>query len=65
MWKKVGNYSLNFHYQPRRAAAHLKLEDGSGVVMHHLTMEELHALGHLLREETKTCREEYQWQTEV
>jgi hypothetical protein len=51
MWKKVDNYSLNFHNQPRRAAIHLKLEDGSDAVMHHLTVEELHVLGHLLREE--------------
>ena len=51
MWKKVDDYSLNFHNRPRRAAIHLKLEDGSEAVMHHLTVEGLHVLGHLLRTE--------------
>ncbi|AHF00212.1 hypothetical protein [Thioalkalivibrio paradoxus] len=51
MWKKVDDYSLNFHNQPRRAAVHLKLDDGTKAVMHHLTIQELHALGDLLRAE--------------
>ena len=51
MWKKVENYSLNFHNQPRRTAIHLKLVDGSDAVMDHLTIDEFNALGTLLREE--------------
>lgn len=53
MWKKVENYSLNFHNKPRRTAIHLKLADGSDAVMDHLTMEELNTLGTLLREEAQ------------
>lgn len=52
MWKKVENYSLNFHSKPRRTAIHLKLADGSDAVMDHLSVEELNALGTLLREES-------------
>ena len=52
MWKKVDNYALNFHNKPRRTAIHLQLEDGSEAVMDHLSIEELHTLGTLLREES-------------
>jgi len=51
MWKQVENYSLNFHNHPRRTAIHLKLADGSEAIMDHLTIEELNALGTMLREE--------------
>lgn len=51
MWKKIENYSLNFHNKPRRAAIHLKLADGSDAIMDHLSIEEFSALGTLLREE--------------
>jgi len=51
MWKKIENYSLNFHNKPRRAAIHLKLADGTDAVMDHLSIEEFSALGTLLREE--------------
>lgn len=53
MWKKVDNYSLNFHNKPRRTAIHLKLADGSDAVMDHLSIEELNTLGTLLREEAQ------------
>ena len=53
MWKKVENYSLNYHHKPRRNAIHLKLDDGSDAVMDHLTTEELNTLGRLLREEAQ------------
>lgn len=53
MWKKVENYALNFHSKPRRCAIHLKLGDGSDAVMDHLTVEELNALGTLLRNEVQ------------
>lgn len=53
MWKKVENYSINFHNKPRRTAIHLKLADGSDAVMDHLTIEELSTLGTLLREEAQ------------
>lgn len=53
MWKKVENYSLNFHNKPRRTAIHLKLEDGTDAVMDHLSIEELNTLGTLLREEVQ------------
>lgn len=53
MWKKVDNYSLNFHNKPRRTAIHLKLSDGTDAVMDHLTMEELNTLGTILREEAQ------------
>ena len=51
MWKKVENYSLNFHNKPRRTAIHLKLADGSDAVMDHLSIEEFDTLGTLLRKE--------------
>lgn len=51
VWKKVDNYTLNFHNNPRRCAIRLKLADDSDAVMDHLTIEELNALGNLLREE--------------
>lgn len=53
MWKKIENYSLNFHNKPRRTAIHLKLADGSDAIMDHLSIDELHALGTLLREEAQ------------
>ncbi len=53
MWKKVENYSLNFHNKPRRTAIHLKLADGSDAIMDHLSIEELNTLGTLLREEAQ------------
>ena len=53
MWKKVENYSLNFHNSPRRTAIHLKLADGSDAIMDHLSLEELNILGILLREEAQ------------
>ncbi|MCW8828127.1 MAG: hypothetical protein OQK94_03635 [Gammaproteobacteria bacterium] len=53
MWKKVENYSLNFHNKPRRTAIHLKLEDNTDAVMDHLSIEELNTLGTLLREEAQ------------
>lgn len=51
MWKKVENYALKFHNKPRRAAIHLKLADADDAVMDHLSVEELHTLGVLLRTE--------------
>ena len=53
MWKKVENYSLNFHNKPRRTAIHLKLADGNDAVMERLSIEEFNALGTLLREEAQ------------
>ncbi len=53
MWKKVENYSLNFHNHPRRNAIHIKLADSSEAVMDHLSIEELNTLGTLLREEAQ------------
>lgn len=53
MWKKVENYSLNFHNTPRRTAIHLMLADGSNAVIEHLSIEEFSALGTLLREEAE------------
>jgi hypothetical protein len=53
MWKKVDNYSLNFHSNPRRCAIHLKLADSSDAVMDHLTVAELDVLGNLLRNEAQ------------
>ena len=53
MWKKVENYSLNFHNKPRRTAIHLKLADGTDAIMDHLSLEELSILGTLLREEAQ------------
>jgi len=51
IWKQVKNYSLNFHTPPRRTAIHLTLDDDSEAIIDHLTIEQLHALGTLLREE--------------
>ena len=51
MWKKVDDYTLNFHNHPRRCAIHLKLADGNDFVLDHLTCEEFNALGSLLRSE--------------
>lgn len=53
MWKKVENYSMNFHNRPRRTAIHLKLSDGTDAIMDHLTIEEFSILGSLLREENE------------
>ena len=53
MWKKIENYSMNFHNSPRRMAIHLKLSDGSDAVMEHLSCEEFATLGTLLREEAQ------------
>ena len=50
MWKKVEDYTLNFHNAPRRFAIHLKLADGSAV-MEHLTIDEFHTLGSLVHRE--------------
>ena len=51
MWKKVENYALNWHNQPRRGALHLFLDGGQEAVMDHLSCEDLGALGTILREE--------------
>ncbi len=51
MWKKVENYTLNFHNKPRRCAIHVKLADGTDAVMDHLSMEEFSMLGEMFREE--------------
>jgi hypothetical protein len=53
MWKKIENYSLNFHNKPRKNAIHLKLADGSDAIMEHLSIEEFNTLGNLLREEAQ------------
>lgn len=51
MWKKVDNYVLNWHSQPRRGSIHLRFEDGDESVIDHLTSADLFALGTILREE--------------
>jgi hypothetical protein len=53
MWKKIENYSLNFHNHPRKTAIHLKLADGSDGIMEHLSVEEFNTLSTLLREEAQ------------
>lgn len=51
MWKKVENYALKFHHKPRHAAIHLYLADKSEALLDQLSVEEMCALGNLLRAE--------------
>ena len=54
MWKKIENYSLNFHNKPRKTAIHLKLADSSDAIIENISIEEFNVLGTLLREEVQT-----------
>lgn len=51
MWKKVEDYTLNFHNHPRRYAIHLKLADQKEYILDHLSIDEFSSLGDLLRGE--------------
>lgn len=51
MWKKVDTYSLTWHNRERRAAIHVRLEDGDEATIDHLSCTDLGALGALLRDE--------------
>lgn len=51
MWKKVESYSLHWHNRERRAAIHVRLEDGTDGVVDHLSCSDLGTLASLLRDE--------------
>lgn len=51
MWKKVDNYTLNWHNHSRKGSIHLQLDDGSDGVLDHLSCEDLGALTTILRDE--------------